>query len=213
VARLVFPIIYALLVTACTDAPPTPTPLDVKKKRENFEQNCISQPIIDAIRTKVFDTAITKVESKTGIRNLNDLRAALIGRIEAPLLQGHDPSVDRTTCSGKLVFGLPPTVVKIFDGATSLTADINYAVQPAADKSGPVVEVTGIDDLISTLSATVQKKIPAPPPPLPKMADYPSTYDYYPQPKPISAVPDLGPDPFLDQPVNLNVPSPENPPE
>jgi uncharacterized protein YecT (DUF1311 family) len=140
-----------------------------EKKVDSAQQDCVSRQVIDLLRDKIFDTAITtsKAEKKAA-QNLNNLRAALAGRIENPVLQGHDAQIRKTSCAGRLVFGLPPSVMKAFGGTSSLFADISYTVQQAADKSGLVVEATGIDSVVQTLIDASQHKrivkveIPAP---------------------------------------------------
>jgi hypothetical protein len=120
------------------------------------EVNCVKPQVVTMLRDKIFDEAIASTKEAT--QNLNNLRVALVGRIEAPLLQGHDATLKRTQCAGKLVFSLPPSVIKAFDGATALSADINYAVQPAADKSGLVVEADGTTPIVDALVTATQKK-------------------------------------------------------
>jgi hypothetical protein len=155
--------LLACLTFACTDAPPSG--VKKAKKDENPEANCAGQSVVDSLRDQVFDAAIA--EAKEGTQNLNNLRASVIGRIESPVLQGHDDLLKKTQCGGKFVIPLPPTTRKAFDGAASLTANISYSVQPAADTSGLVVIPLGIEPLISTLVAATQKRRPVamtPPP-------------------------------------------------
>ncbi len=130
-----------------------------EKKVDLAQQDCVSRQVIDLLRDKIFDTAITtsKAEKKAA-QNLNNLRAALLGRIENPVLQGHDAQIRKTSCAGRIVFGLPPSVIKAFGGTSSLFADIAYTVQEAADKSGLVVEATGIDPVVQTLIDASQHK-------------------------------------------------------
>ncbi len=120
------------------------------------EVNCVKPQVVTMLRDKIFDAAIASTKEAT--QNLNNLRVALVGRIESPLLQGHDPALKRTQCAGKLVFSLPPSVIKAFDGATSLSADISYSVQPAADKSGLVVDAEGTTPIVDALVTATQKK-------------------------------------------------------
>ncbi len=120
------------------------------------EADCVKPQVVTMLRDKIFDAAIASTKEAT--QNLNNLRVALVGRIESPLLQGHDPALKRTQCAGKLVFSLPPSVIKAFDGATALSADINYSVQPAADKSGLVVDAEGTTPIVEALVTATQKK-------------------------------------------------------
>jgi hypothetical protein len=132
--------------------------------------NCASRAAFDIIRDKIFDAAIGKVEASEA-RKLNSLRSIIAGRMEAPIVNSHDPGLERTECAGKVVFGLPPNTQKAFNGADALTADITYSVQPAADKSGLVVEAFGTEPLIDSLVAGAKLKrivpVRVPPPPRP----------------------------------------------
>jgi uncharacterized protein YecT (DUF1311 family) len=58
----------------------------------------------------------------------------------------------RTECGSRIIFDLPPTVRAAFDGAPSLEADIEYAFQTAADGTGSVVEVQGVDFVVQQLA-------------------------------------------------------------
>jgi hypothetical protein len=145
------------MVTACSSGSPsnTVTPVDQQVAKAATE-NCASPKIIAVIRDKIFDAAIE--QAKTGTQNLNNLRSSVIGRIEAPLLQGSDPTLQRAQCSGRVVFPLPPTVQKAFGDNNELATDITYTVQPAADKSGLVVEAVGTEPIVQMLVDASQKK-------------------------------------------------------
>jgi uncharacterized protein YecT (DUF1311 family) len=130
-----------------------------EKRIDSVQQDCVSRQVIDLLRDKIFDTAITTSNAdKKATQNLNNLRAALLGRVENPVLQGHEAQIRKTNCAGHLVFGLPPSVIKAFGGDSSLSADIAYSIQPAADNSGLVVAATGIDAMVQTLVDASQHK-------------------------------------------------------
>lgn len=153
-----FPIALALL-SGCKDVPQGVTAkLDKPGKTDAApEADCTARAAIDAIRDQVFDAAVAKVEPKEAIK-LNSLRAAVAGRLESPAVAGHDPAIKRTECRARFVFGLPPNTQKAFNDAPQLFADIAYAVQPAADKSGLVVEVTGTDSIVDSLIQGAKRK-------------------------------------------------------
>ncbi len=127
------------------------------KPDESPAANCASRAAFDIIRDQVFDAAIAKVEGKESAK-LNSLRAVIAGRLEAPIVSSHDEAIGRTECMGKVVFGLPPNTQKAFGDADALTADINYAVQKAADGTGLVVDATGTEAMVQSLIAGAKLK-------------------------------------------------------
>jgi hypothetical protein len=145
-----------LTLAGCSTAPSTGSDNATAAQIKGAEVNCVAPQVTTMLRDQIFDQAI--VNAKDATQNLNNLRSAIVGRIESPLLQGHDPALKRTQCAGRLVFGLPPSVFKAFDGATSLSADVTYAVQPAADKSGIVVTAEGVTPIVDQLVTASQKK-------------------------------------------------------
>ena len=137
---------------------------DVKKfnpNRGQIERACTSQTIATLVKDKVFTEAIAR--SKDNKEALDNLRLALMGRIENALFQGHDPSMRRTECAGKLVLNLPPNVQRAFEKKDVLVADVTYGVQPGS--AGPVIDVAGADPIINALIEAAVKKIVILPPP------------------------------------------------
>jgi hypothetical protein len=134
-----------------------------RPNRGQIERACTSQTIATLVKDKVFTTAIER--SKDNKDALDSLRQGLTGRIEKALFQGHDPSMRRTECAGKLVLNLPPNVQRAFEKKDFLVADVTFGVQPS--KEGAVVDVAGADAIISALvEAAVKKIIILPPPPV-----------------------------------------------
>ncbi len=143
---------------ACSTAPTNSVDPKVVKAAQDAASSCASPKIIAIIRDQIFDKAI--LEAKTATQNLNNLRSAVVGRIESPVLQGVDATLQRSQCAGRVVFPLPPTVRKAFGDNTELTSEVSYSVQPAADKSGLVVEATGTEPIIQMLvDASLKKRI------------------------------------------------------
>jgi hypothetical protein len=124
---------------------------------ETPEANCATRAVVDLLRDKVFDAAIAKVQAKEATK-LNSLRSIIAGRLESPVMQSHDPELNRTACAGRIVFGLPPNTKSAFGGATQLAADVSFSVQPAADKSGIVIDTTGTEKLTDELIAGAKFK-------------------------------------------------------
>jgi hypothetical protein len=191
------PLAFALL-SACDRMPNSVAKSDVDKAAKPDETpaaNCTSRAAFDIIRDQVFDAAIAKVEGKDATK-LNSLRAVIAGRLEAPVVAGHDAAIGRTQCMGKIVFGLPPNTQKAFGDADALTANIDYAVQKAADGSGLVVEATGTEAMIESLVAGAKLKRIVP-------ARIPEASN--PRPLPIEDV--FGP-PKRDEPVQTDYDAP-----
>ncbi len=151
-------LIFALLlVGGCQSAPDGATNgTKSSAKSTTNEAECVSKAVIERMRDSLFDSAIAA--AKEGTQNLNSLRSVLSGRIESPLLQAHDDALKRTSCSGRLVFALPPNTHRAFAGATSLSGEIAYDIQPAADQSGPVVKMTGGEPIVDALVNAVRSR-------------------------------------------------------
>jgi hypothetical protein len=118
--------------------------------------DCTSRAVVEKLRDAIFDTAIAKVEEEEATK-LNSLRSVVSGRLENPLVLGFDEALQRSECSGMIIFGLPPNTKEAFKTA-QLTAEIGYAVQPAADKSGLVVAAIGIEPLVDRLTDGAERK-------------------------------------------------------
>jgi uncharacterized protein YecT (DUF1311 family) len=76
-------------------------------------------------------------------------------RMEHPVMESQDESTGAVNCSGSLSLDLPPGV-GIVGGRRTLTADVDYTVQPAADGSGNVVLLRSADAIVTPL-ATLTK--------------------------------------------------------
>ena len=83
---------------------------------------------------------------------LDSLRNAVSARMQYPQVRGLREDVGRTDCGGHLVIDLPPSVRTAFDGLPALEADLEYGVQQAANGSGSVVELKGVDDVVRQLA-------------------------------------------------------------
>ena len=67
------------------------------------------------------------------------------------MLRSHDEDLGAISCAGTLALDLPPGVA-VVGGRRTLTADIGYALQPAADGSGDVLTLTNADAIITPLA-------------------------------------------------------------
>ncbi|MBU6207048.1 MAG: DUF1311 domain-containing protein [Alphaproteobacteria bacterium] len=116
------------------------------------DAQCASPATYDAIKKSVFDSARTKVQPGTNPSPLTSLQAQTVVQMTSPVVNGTDPTLQKTDCAGQLALMLPPSVTKAFGGSNMLSAPIQYSVQPAADHSGPAVSVSGADPVAQQLA-------------------------------------------------------------
>ena len=113
------------------------------------EERCSAQSTYDRIKRELFKRA-------AAVR-ANDQAAydKLVGyavlRVETPILRGYDQRVNSVSCSAFLSLDLPPGVA-VAGGRRTLSADVTYALQPAADGSGEVLSLTEADAIITPLA-------------------------------------------------------------
>jgi uncharacterized protein YecT (DUF1311 family) len=88
------------------------------------------------------------------------LAAAAVVRMENPVLESEDGATGALNCSGSLSLDLPPGVA-VVGGRRTLTADVDYTIQRAADGSGDVVLLKNADAIVAPL-ATLARIAPAP---------------------------------------------------
>jgi hypothetical protein len=90
------------------------------------------------------------------------LAGVAVVRMENPVMESQDSASGAINCSGTLSLDLPPGVA-VVGGRTTLTSDIDYAIQPAADASGDVILLRNADAVIAPL-ATLARVAEAPTP-------------------------------------------------
>jgi uncharacterized protein YecT (DUF1311 family) len=117
------------------------------------EKQCALQSTYDSIKRALFARAArARGSDEAAFAKLSDFSLL---RIESPVLRGVDEDLDRINCNGVAVLQLPPGV-RVSDGGSTLSAPLDYAVQPAADGTGNVV-MLGNADAITTPLATIQR--------------------------------------------------------
>jgi hypothetical protein len=89
------------------------------------------------------------------------LAGVAVVRMENPVMESQDSASGAINCSGTLSLDLPPGVA-VVGGRSTLTNDIDYAIQPAADASGDVILLRNADAIIAPL-ATLARVAEAPP--------------------------------------------------
>jgi uncharacterized protein YecT (DUF1311 family) len=121
----------------------------VTASREDPEQRCAGQATYDRIKRELFRRAAAVRGSDQAA--FDKLAGYAAVRMEAPVVRDEDEKVGSVTCSGTLSLDLPPGVA-VVGGRRTLTAEIGYTVQPAADGSGDVVTLTDADPIITPLA-------------------------------------------------------------
>lgn len=121
------------------------------------EKWCAAQATYDLIRRELFRRAAqVRGSDEQAYARLADF--ALL-RMNAPIVKGVDERVDSVTCSGTAVLGLPPGVA-VAGGRRSLSGDVDYMVQPAADGTGNVVRIGNADSIVVPLATLSRMAAP-----------------------------------------------------
>ncbi|MEO8453940.1 MAG: hypothetical protein ABI454_02165, partial [Sphingomicrobium sp.] len=128
------------------------------------EKSCASQATYDLIKHELFRRAAQLRGSDQGA--YDKLSAYAVVRMENPVLESEDKDTGGVNCSGTLSLDLPPGVA-VVGGRRTLTSDVDYTVQPAADGSGNVVLLRNADAIIAPLATLGRVGQPAQPPAAP----------------------------------------------
>lgn len=131
------------------------------------EKLCASNGTYDLIKRELFRRAAQLRGSDQAA--FDQLSAYAVVRMENPVLESRDSSTGGVNCSGTLSLDLPPGVA-IVGGRRTLSADVDYTVQPAADGSGNVVLLRNADTIIGPLATLARTGGTAPPPQAPVSA-------------------------------------------
>jgi hypothetical protein len=136
------------------------TNANMSSAREDPEKLCASQSTYNLIKREIFRRASALRGSDQP--TFDKLAAYASIRMEAPMLTDDNAEIGSVSCSGTLTVDLPPGVA-VVGGRRSLSAEIAYTIQPAADGSGDVVTLTNADGIITplaTLARTEQEQEP-----------------------------------------------------
>ncbi len=127
----------------------------------NPERRCASKATYDLIKRELFRRAAQLRGSDQAA--FDQLSAHSVVRMENPVMESEDEGTGAVNCSGSLSIDLPPGVA-VVGGRRSLTADVDYTVQPAADGSGAVVLLRNADAIVAPLATLARIAQPAPVP-------------------------------------------------
>ena len=122
------------------------------------EKLCASSRTYDLIKRELFRRAAQTRGSDQAA--FDQLSGYAVVRMENPVMESQDSATGAVNCSGSLSLDLPPGV-GIVGGRRSLTADVDYTIQPAADGSGNVVILRNADAIISSLATLARVNEPA----------------------------------------------------
>ncbi len=129
---------------------------------------CASQATYDRIKLELFRRA---AQVRTTDQAVFDRLAAYASvRMERPVLRSQDQELGTVRCAGHLSLDLPPNVA-VVGGRRTLSADIDYVLQPAADGSGDVVMLEGADAIVVPLATLARTGETAAAPSMPAEPD------------------------------------------
>lgn len=110
---------------------------------------CAAQATYDSIRRELFRRAAqVRGSDQQAYARLADF--ALL-RVSNPVARGVDEQLQSVTCSGSAALDLPPGV-SAAGGRRSLSGDIEYSIQPAADGTGNVIRLGNADAIVVPLA-------------------------------------------------------------
>ncbi len=112
-------------------------------------KRCASQATYDRIKVELFRRAAQVRESDQAA--FDRLSAYASVRMDRPLLRSQDEELGTVRCTGRLSLDLPPGVA-VVGGRRTLSAQVDYVLQPSADGSGDVVMLEGADPIIIPLA-------------------------------------------------------------
>ena len=113
------------------------------------EKRCGSQATYDLIKRELFRRAAEVRGSDQAA--FGRLAAYSVVRMDAPMLKSHDEDIGTIQCTGSIALDLPPGVA-VVGGRRTLTANIGYAIQRAADGSGDVLTLSNADSIVTPLA-------------------------------------------------------------
>ena len=128
-----------------------------EEKSPNLEEWCAAQATYDVMRRELFRRAAqVRGSDEQAYARLADF--ALL-RMRAPVVRGIDDQLKSVTCSGTAILELPPGV-EVAGGRRSLSGDVAYMIQPAADGTGNVVRLGNADSIVVPLATLSRAQAP-----------------------------------------------------
>lgn len=144
---------FAIALTGCGELKQN-EPRDPGKVRADVKRQqsaCASSGAYDRLKNVVFDQAIGA--HKGDRANLDTLADYSIARLEDPVVKDWNHELAVTRCEGRFILQFPPGAERAFGGERRLQADIEYTAQAAADGSGLVYQIEGVQPIVARLAA------------------------------------------------------------
>jgi len=123
------------------------------------EKLCASKATYDLIKRELFRRAAQLRGSDQAA--YDQVASSAVVRMENPVMESKDSSTGAIHCSASLSLDLPPGIA-VVGGRRTLTSDVDYTVQQAADGGGPVVLLQNADPIISPLATLARVAEPSP---------------------------------------------------
>ncbi len=128
-------------------------------KGPDMEKWCAAQASYDAMKRELLRRAAqVRGDDEAAYARLADF--ALL-RVNGPVARGIDDRLHSVSCSGTAVLSLPPGVA-VAGGRRSLSGDVDYTIEPAADGTGNVVRLGNADAIVIPLATLSRVAAPAP---------------------------------------------------
>ena len=128
-------------------------------KTASPEKLCASNETYELIKRELFHRAAQLRGSDQAA--FDELSRYAVVRMENPVMESQDSSTGAVNCSGSLSLDLPPGV-GVVGGRHTLSSDVDYTIQPAADGSGNVVLLRNADAVIAPLATLARAGQAAP---------------------------------------------------
>ena len=134
-------------------------PANAVAEKDDFDPKawCAAQSTYDEIRRELFRRAAqVRGGDQPAYTRLADF--ALL-RVNDPIVRDMNEQLQSVTCSGTANLDLPPGVA-VAGGRRSLSGDLDYMVQPAADRTGNVVRIGNADSIVVPLATLARSGAP-----------------------------------------------------
>ncbi|TVV75742.1 hypothetical protein [Sphingomonas solaris] len=111
---------------------------------------CASSAGYGRLKDILFDRAIGERGGNRAA--LDTLADYSVVRMENPVVEGWDPSLDITRCAGRFVLMVPPGAERGLGGERRLEADVGYTAQASADGNGFVYRLQGAEEIVARIA-------------------------------------------------------------
>lgn len=113
-------------------------------------RRCASGKTYELLKRELFRRA-AQIRGSADPALFDRIATAAALRVERPVVTTRDEGLGSITCAATASLDLPPGLA-VSGGRTSLKADLDYTLQPAADGSGDVLAFTNADAIVLPLA-------------------------------------------------------------